>query len=73
MRQGKVVVARCGDITILDEREMEMAIEAFLHLADIFHLSDSAHRNLFTLVNVGNWATHGLNWYTCNLIDFLKW
>lgn len=57
--KGEVVVARCCHITILDEGEMEMAIEAFLYFTDVFNLSDSADGNLFTLVNVRDWLTHG--------------
>lgn len=56
--QSKVVIARGGDVTILDESKMEMAIESFLHFTDVFHLCDSAHGDLLTLVNITHWATH---------------
>jgi hypothetical protein len=58
MGQGEVVVARSGDITILDESEMEMAIEAFLNFAYILDLCDSTNGNLFALVAIANWTTH---------------
>lgn len=52
MGQREVVIAGSGNVTILDEGEMEMAIEALLHFADIFNLGDSANGDLFAFVNV---------------------
>lgn len=59
MGQREVVVAGSGDVAILDEGEVEMAIEALLHFGDILDLGDSANGDLFTLVNVRLWWSHG--------------
>lgn len=59
MGQREIVVAGSGDVAILDEGEVEMAIEALLHLADILDLGDSANGDLFALIMVGYWRGHG--------------
>lgn len=57
--QREIVVAGSGDVAILDEGEVEMAIEALLHLADILDLGDSANGDLFALVVVALRRGHG--------------
>jgi hypothetical protein len=52
MSQGKVVVARGGDVTILDESEVEMSVETFLDFTDILNLRNSADGNLFALIAI---------------------
>lgn len=59
MGQREIVIAGSGDITILDEGEVEMAIKALLHLGDIFNLGDSANGDLFAFVAVRHWRGHG--------------
>jgi hypothetical protein len=58
MSQSEIVVARSGDITILDEGEVEMTVETFLDFSDIFNLRDSADGDLLALINVRHRATH---------------
>lgn len=58
MSQSKIVVTGCCNITILDEREVEMAIESFLHFADVLNLCNAAHWNLLALVNIANGFAH---------------
>lgn len=58
MSQGEVIIAWSRNISVFNQSEMEVTIETFLHFPDVLNLSDSAHRNLFTLVNVSNGTTH---------------
>lgn len=58
VRNGKVVVARRRHIAILDERVVQMPIEAVLHFAHVLHLHDAAHADLLALVDVGLGCRH---------------
>lgn len=55
--EREVVVAIGGHVTILDDREVKVAIERLLDVRHVLHLSDSAHGDLLaTIVIVGDHA-----------------
>lgn len=58
MGQGEVVVPRRGDISVLDQGEVEVTVEVPLDSRNVFEPRDAAHANLFTLLLVAERRRH---------------
>lgn len=56
--ERNVVVARSGDIAVLDERVMHVSVERLLHFGDALDGHDPAHADLLALVVVALHARH---------------
>ncbi len=52
VRQRKVVVAWGGHVAVLDECEVQVAVEGLLHRGHILDESDAANTDLFALLFV---------------------
>lgn len=59
IREGEIVIPRGRHIPILDQREMEMPIEVFLHRGDVFHIRNASHTDLLALVDIWLQYRHG--------------
>ena len=57
--ERKVVVARCGNISIFHNRVMQMAIKCLFELDNIFHRGDTTNTNLLSLLVVCLWLVRG--------------
>lgn len=57
--QGEVVVPGRGDIPVLDQRVVQVAIKCLLHVGHILHLCDAPHGNLLPFVQVALRGGHG--------------
>lgn len=58
VRDREIVIARRRHIAILDERVVQMPVEAVLHFAHVLHLNDAANTDLLAFVAVGLWLRH---------------
>lgn len=50
--EGEVVIPGSGDVSVLDQRVVKVAVERLLHVGDILHLRDATDRDLLSLLNV---------------------
>lgn len=50
--EGEVVIPGSGDVPVLDQRVVKVAVERLLHVGDILHLRDATDRDLLSLLNV---------------------
>ena len=59
VRQREEVVAGGGHIAVLDQREVQMPVEALLQLGHVLHAHDAADADLPPLLLVGQGLGHG--------------
>lgn len=59
VRQGEVIVPGCGDVPVLDQGEVQVAVEALLQLRHVLHLHDAPDADLLALLLVGDRCRHG--------------
>lgn len=58
VRNGKVIIAWRGHITILYQRIVQMSVETVFHFTNIFYLHNAAHTDLLAFVTVRFWRRH---------------
>lgn len=64
--QGEVVVPGRGDVPVLDQGEVQVAVEALLQLRHVLHLHDAPDADLLALLLVAQRFRHGgLGWAGC--------
>lgn len=57
------IIPICGDISVLDQREMQVSIEALFHALDVFQQRDFAKGDGLFLFQVALWSLcHVLAW-----------
>jgi len=56
--QGEVVVPRCRDVSVLHQREVQVAVEALLQLRHVLHAHEPPDADLLALLLVGEWGRH---------------
>lgn len=58
--KGEKVIARCSNISIFHKSVVEMPVERFLHVCNIFHRCNPADTNLLSFFMIGDWiGRHG--------------
>lgn len=57
--QGKVIVPGRGDVPVLYQGEVQVAVEALLQLRHVLHLHDAPDADLLALLLVGQRRRHG--------------
>lgn len=61
--QGEVIVPGRGDVPVLHQGEVQVAVEALLQLRHVLHLHDAPDADLLALLLVGQRSRHGgLEW-----------
>lgn len=59
MREGEVVVPGRGDVPVLDQGEVQVAVKALLQLGYVLHSHDAPDADLLPLLLVGQRGRHG--------------
>lgn len=57
--QGKVVIPGCCNVPVLDQGEVQVAVETLLQLGHILHTHDAPDADLLALLLVGERSGHG--------------
>lgn len=59
VRQGKVVIPGRCNVPVLDQGEVQVAVEALLQLGHVLHAHDAPDADLLALLLVGERSGHG--------------
>lgn len=57
--KSKIVIPSGGDISVLDQRKVQVSVKILLQLRNVFDARQASHRDLFSSVMVGQGLRHG--------------
>ena len=50
VRQGKIIVTLCGNISVFDKREVKVPVKVGFEVCDVLNSGKATHRNLLLLL-----------------------